>query len=177
MDLLILVAEREPHPVFGSVEHLDLEVGPRRELGLASRHPDVPALQGLLSLDWRRVDRVYEEDELRTELLEPSGRRSSCQYKGDADHFHVRLGDRLAEDLVWRYVAPRTDGRRILGRTTDGRLPPAITASVSPSAPAGRETSHGCARRRSPRRRPGPSSPAPSSMVVRGRPCRGTSTG
>jgi len=50
---------------------------------------------------------------LRTELLEPSTLRTSCQYKGEADYYHARIGDRLVEDLVWRYVAPRDDGRRI----------------------------------------------------------------
>lgn len=171
MDLLADAGERDRHPLFGAVEHLELRVGARREPRIARRHPDVPALHGLLTLDWRRIDRVYEEDELvaaepidpyhrvdvrdtsrhvrmsidgvvvaesrrarmvfettarprfylapdelRTELLEPSSRRTSCQYKGEAEYHHVRIGDRLVEDLVWRYVAPRADGGRIVGR-------------------------------------------------------------
>ena len=138
---------------------------------MATRHPDVGALRGLLGFDWRRIDRLYEEDELvapepidpyhridvrdssrrlrislddvvlaeraaprllfettarprfyvtaeelRTELLEPSSLRTSCQYKGEAEHFHARVGHRLVEDLVWRYPTPREDGRRIAGR-------------------------------------------------------------
>lgn len=55
-------------------------------------------------------------EEVRTTLLEPSPLRTTCQYKGDAEYFHVRLGQRLVEDLVWRYPAPREDGRRIAGR-------------------------------------------------------------
>lgn len=165
------VGRREQHPLFGSVEVLDLRVGSRREPDFARRHPQVPAMQGLLGLDWRRIDRLYEEDELvapepidpyhridvrdssrrlrisideivlaesdrprllfettarprfyltaeelRTERLEPSTLRTSCQYKGEAHYFHVRLGDRLVEDLVWQYPAPREDGRRIAGR-------------------------------------------------------------
>lgn len=164
-------SRREQHPVFGSVELLDLRIGARHEAGFATRHPDVDALRGLLGLDWRRTDRLYEEDELvapepidpyhrvdvrdssrrlrislddvilaesaaprmlfettarprfyltadevRTELLEPSALRTGCQYKGMAEYFHVRVGGRLVEDLVWRYPDPREDGRRIAGR-------------------------------------------------------------
>lgn len=54
--------------------------------------------------------------EVRTDLLAPSSRHASCQYKGDGEYFHVRLGDRLARDLVWRYTRPRDDGQRIAGR-------------------------------------------------------------
>lgn len=55
-------------------------------------------------------------DELRTDLLTPSARQAVCQYKGDGEYFHVRLGDRFVRDLVWRYTNPRDDGRRIAGR-------------------------------------------------------------
>lgn len=165
-ELLEEGGSRGRHPLFGPVEVLDLRVGSRREPGFATRHPDVVALRGLLGFDWRRVDRLYEEDELvapepidpyhridvrdssrrlrislhgvllaeshaprvvfettarprfylaaaelRTGLLEPSDLRTSCQYKGTAEYFHVRVGRRLVANLVWRYPAPaRMDG-------------------------------------------------------------------
>ena len=171
MELFDGAGRREPHPLFGSIELFDLRTAGRHEAGFAHRHPDAAALRGLVGLDWRRVDRVYEEDEpvaaepldpyhridvrdssrrlrislddvhlaasdrprmlfettartrfylradeVETELLEPSTLRTSCQYKGLAEYFHVRVGDRLAENLVWRYLDPREDGRRIAGR-------------------------------------------------------------
>lgn len=171
MDLFEDVGHLEQDALFGSVELLELQVGSHREPGFARRHPDVPAMRGLVGLDWRRFDRLYEEDELvasepidpyhrvdvrdstrhvrisldgtvlaeshaprmvfettarprfyltteevRTELLEPSTRRTTCQYKGEGEYFHARVGDRLFEDLVWRYVEPRQDGQRIVGR-------------------------------------------------------------
>lgn len=55
-------------------------------------------------------------EEVRTDLLTPSGRPAVCQYKGDGEYFHLQLGDQLLTDLVWRYTKPRDDGQRIVGR-------------------------------------------------------------
>jgi uncharacterized protein (DUF427 family) len=52
-------------------------------------------------------------DDIRTELLEPSPTRSRCAYKGSASYWHVRVGDRLLEDLVWSYPDPQHDGEPV----------------------------------------------------------------
>jgi uncharacterized protein (DUF427 family) len=41
-----------------------------------------------------------------TAVLEPSTHRTYCPYKGDADYFTLRAGDRIADDAVWRYESP-----------------------------------------------------------------------
>lgn len=46
------------------------------------------------------------EDDLRHELLEPSGRTSHCPHKGEATYRSIRVGDRLAEDAIWAYREP-----------------------------------------------------------------------
>lgn len=45
-------------------------------------------------------------DDVRTDLLVPSTRRSGCEWKGDAVYWTVAVGDRVAEDAAWSYPAP-----------------------------------------------------------------------
>jgi uncharacterized protein (DUF427 family) len=51
--------------------------------------------------------------DLRTELLVPSSRRTRCAYKGSASHWHVRVGERVLDDLVWSYPAPQHDAEPV----------------------------------------------------------------
>ena len=39
-------------------------------------------------------------------VLVPSARRSTCEWKGVASYFGVRVGDRVAADAVWSYPEP-----------------------------------------------------------------------
>jgi uncharacterized protein (DUF427 family) len=52
-------------------------------------------------------------EDVRTELLEPSSTKTTCAYKGSASYWHVRVGDRLIEDLVWSYPEPQHDAERV----------------------------------------------------------------
>jgi uncharacterized protein (DUF427 family) len=54
-------------------------------------------------------------EDVRTDLLEPSEKRTRCAYKGVASYWHVRVGDTLHEDLAWTYEEPDGDGRAIRG--------------------------------------------------------------
>jgi len=47
--------------------------------------------------------------------LEPSGRRSFCEFKGQAVYFHVRVGDRVAENAAWTYPDPTPGFEAIAG--------------------------------------------------------------
>jgi len=40
------------------------------------------------------------------ELLVPSATESQCPYKGKATYYGVRVGNKLARDLVWTYQYP-----------------------------------------------------------------------
>jgi uncharacterized protein (DUF427 family) len=53
-------------------------------------------------------------DDVAAELL-PSATTSTCPYKGVAEWFSVRVGDRVVEDLVWSYPTPIPENPRIGG--------------------------------------------------------------
>jgi uncharacterized protein (DUF427 family) len=60
------------------------------------------------------VTRYYfPREDVRAELLEESDTHTRCAYKGIASYYHVRLGGRLHEDLVWYYPEPLRDGEPI----------------------------------------------------------------
>ena len=71
---------------------------------------------GVEVADSSRVWRVLEtshppvyyihSDDLRRECLEPSLRRSFCEWKGQASFVTLRVGDRVAEDVGWFYSDP-----------------------------------------------------------------------
>jgi uncharacterized protein (DUF427 family) len=46
-------------------------------------------------------------EDVRTELLEPSEKRTGCAYKGFASYWSLRVGDAFEEDVVWTYREPR----------------------------------------------------------------------
>jgi uncharacterized protein (DUF427 family) len=66
--------------------------------------------------DTRRAYRVLEtshpptyylpRDDLRSGVLEPSGRRSLCEWKGQAHYFDVVLDDARAPNAAWSYPTP-----------------------------------------------------------------------
>jgi uncharacterized protein (DUF427 family) len=88
----------------------------------SSRHVRV-SLRGEVLADSRRCEVLYETalpprfylpaDDVRTELLVPSSRRTRCAYKGSASYWHVQLGGRLVEDLVWTYRDPQHDAKPV----------------------------------------------------------------
>jgi uncharacterized protein (DUF427 family) len=57
----------------------------------------------------------FPEEDLRADLLEPSDHRTTCPHKGEARHWSVRAGDRLAQDAVWGYPDPVEGARMLAG--------------------------------------------------------------
>lgn len=41
-----------------------------------------------------------------SELLEPSTKRTFCEYKGEASYFSIRVGDKRSTDAAWTYPNP-----------------------------------------------------------------------
>jgi uncharacterized protein (DUF427 family) len=53
--------------------------------------------------------------DVATDLLEPSGRRSWCEWKGQATYWTARVGDEVAEDAAWSYPSPTPGFEAIAG--------------------------------------------------------------
>jgi uncharacterized protein (DUF427 family) len=83
-----------------------------------ARHVRV-LVDGEAVADTRRAQVLFETglppryyipvEDVRMELLEPSSKKTRCAYKGAASYWHVRVGDRLEDDLVWTYPEPQHD--------------------------------------------------------------------
>jgi uncharacterized protein (DUF427 family) len=48
----------------------------------------------------------FPVEDVRTELLEPSERRSHCPFKGDAAYWSLRGEGARSDDAVWSYPEP-----------------------------------------------------------------------
>ena len=45
-------------------------------------------------------------EDVRWELFEPTDHSTHCPFKGDARYWTLRVGDRMAENVVWNYPEP-----------------------------------------------------------------------
>ncbi len=71
---------------------------------------------GVTVADTNRALVVYETrlapayylpiEDVRMDLMEPTGYRTHCPFKGDASYWTLRVGDRVAENAVWAYQEP-----------------------------------------------------------------------
>jgi uncharacterized protein (DUF427 family) len=52
---------------------------------------------------------------VRMDLLVPTQTESHCPYKGQAEWWSVRAGDRVHEDLAWSYRMPLPESQKITG--------------------------------------------------------------
>jgi uncharacterized protein (DUF427 family) len=57
----------------------------------------------------------FPEDEVRTDLLEPTRTHTTCPWKGEASYWSVRVGDRVVEDAAWGYPEPNEDAPPMAG--------------------------------------------------------------
>jgi uncharacterized protein (DUF427 family) len=55
---------------------------------------------------------------VRIDLLTPTGTVSHCPYKGQAEYWSVRTGERVHDDLAWSYRAPFPESQKIAGLIT-----------------------------------------------------------
>jgi uncharacterized protein (DUF427 family) len=53
--------------------------------------------------------------DVRMELLEPTDTTSRCPYKGTAEYWSARIGNRLEKDVAWSYPTALPESERIIG--------------------------------------------------------------
>lgn len=80
---------------------------------------------GVVIADTTRALRVLETshppvyyippEDIRMEHLRRTGRRTFCEFKGQASYYTVQVGDRTAEDAAWSYDRPARGYERIAG--------------------------------------------------------------
>lgn len=53
--------------------------------------------------------------DVRTELLRPTSRTTTCPFKGQASYWSAQIGDEAYEDLAWSYETPIPAAEQIAG--------------------------------------------------------------
>jgi uncharacterized protein (DUF427 family) len=54
-------------------------------------------------------------EHVRTDLLTPTNRETTCPFKGEASYWSLQVGDDVHENLVWSYESPIPDAEGITG--------------------------------------------------------------
>jgi uncharacterized protein (DUF427 family) len=105
----LLAHARDPHKRVDVVRSSrDVRVEVDGELLAESRRP-------LLLFETALPARYYlPPEDVRVELV-PSATTSTCPYKGVANWWSARVGDRLVEDIAWSYPSPVPENPRIAG--------------------------------------------------------------
>jgi len=90
----------------------------------SKRHVRV-VIDGETVADTRRPHLVFEtnhpvryyipKEDVRMDLLVPSGTTSRCPYKGPASYWSAKIGDQIFEDLIWGYMEPIAECPKIKG--------------------------------------------------------------
>ncbi len=90
----------------------------------SSRHVEV-FLGGVKVADTTRARFLFETrlptryyitaEDVKTDFLVPSEKKSRCPYKGEASYFSVKIGEKLYEDIVWTYPEPIPECPKIKG--------------------------------------------------------------
>jgi uncharacterized protein (DUF427 family) len=90
----------------------------------SARHVRV-VVDGTVIADTRRAVRVLEtshppawylpREDVRMDLLRPTRRQSTCEFKGQAGYFEIDAGGTVRRDAAWTYVRPLPGYEAIAG--------------------------------------------------------------
>jgi uncharacterized protein (DUF427 family) len=80
---------------------------PRRVRGSFAGEVVVDSRHAKLLHEQRHLPVLYfPESEVRTDLLEPTGHRTHCPWKGDARHWSLVVDGKVSENAAWSYPEP-----------------------------------------------------------------------
>jgi uncharacterized protein (DUF427 family) len=57
----------------------------------------------------------FPREDVRTDLLRPTARRTTCPFKGQASYWSAQVGGETYRHLVWSYETPIPAAERIAG--------------------------------------------------------------
>ena len=57
----------------------------------------------------------FPREDVRTELLRPTGHETTCPFKGQASYWSAEVGGEVHENLVWSYETPIPQAEGIAG--------------------------------------------------------------
>src|ERR1700730_14007356 len=57
----------------------------------------------------------FPPEDVRQDVLEPTDQHTRCPYKGEASYWTVRVGDKVAENVMWGYQDPLPERADIRG--------------------------------------------------------------
>jgi uncharacterized protein (DUF427 family) len=90
----------------------------------SSRHVRIE-LDGVTLADSRSAKILFETglppryylplSDLRTDLMRPTETATHCPYKGTANYWSVRIGERTYADLIWMYRTPLPESQKVAG--------------------------------------------------------------
>jgi uncharacterized protein (DUF427 family) len=55
------------------------------------------------------------KEDVRTDLLRPTSRETTCPFKGEASYWSVAIGDEVFDNLVWSYETPIPQAEGVAG--------------------------------------------------------------
>lgn len=98
-------------------QRITVEPSPKRVRVMFNGKTVADSLRAALLLETGHMPVYYfPAEDVRTDLLERTDRRTHCPYKGDATHWTLRVGTRAAENAVWGYEDPFEAMSQIKGR-------------------------------------------------------------
>jgi uncharacterized protein (DUF427 family) len=106
----IFVHARDPHTrvdVLQSARHVQVMID--GEVVAESRHPVALFETGL------PVRYYLSPEDVRQDLLERTGLKTQCPYKGIASYWSARVGGRIVKNIVWSYPDPIPECPKIRG--------------------------------------------------------------
>ncbi|MBA3301340.1 MAG: DUF427 domain-containing protein [Thermoleophilaceae bacterium] len=95
------------YSIEGPPHRLLLDPFPRRVRGRLAGKTVVDTRRGGLLHESNILPQLYVPwEDVREDLVEASDHTTHCPFKGDAAYWHVRVGDRVAENAIWSYPEP-----------------------------------------------------------------------
>ena len=95
---------------------VDVEVSPRRVHVVFGGETIADSKRVLLVREALTVPAYYfPREDVRADLIVPTGHRTRCPYKGNASYWTVKVGNRVAENTAWSYLEPPPECAQIQG--------------------------------------------------------------